>query len=92
MPRKWRNRIITRCSSNVNVAHFSIKNTTATRPRHKPSTGSTVLPLGLAQPKEQPRLLQQLSCFFLLPFQRKKLGDLRTWTLLICWKHTHSTN
>ena len=30
--------------------HFSIKNTTATRPRHKHSTGSTVLPLGLAQP------------------------------------------
>ena len=28
--------------------HFSIKNTTATRPRHKHSTGSTVLPLGLA--------------------------------------------
>ena len=39
---------------------FSIKNTTATRPRHKDSTGSTVLPLGLAQPKEQPRLPQQL--------------------------------
>ena len=38
--------------------HFGIKNTTATRPRHKHSTGSTVLPLGLAQPKEQPRLLQ----------------------------------
>ena len=58
--------------------HFSIKNTTATRPRHKHSTGSTVLPLGLAQPKEQPRLLQQLSRFYLLPFPRKKLGDLRT--------------
>ena len=58
--------------------HFSIKNTTATRPRHKHSTGSTVLPLGLAQPKEQPRLLQKLSRFYLLPFQRKKLGDLTT--------------
>ena len=58
--------------------HFSIKNTTATRPRHKHSTGSTVLPLGLAQPKEQPSLLQQLSRFCLLPFPRKKLGYLRT--------------
>ena len=46
--------------------HLSIKNTTATRPRHKHSTGSTVLPLDLAQPKDQLRLLQQLSrsiCF-----------------------------
>ena len=60
--------------------HFSIKNTTATRPRHKHSTGSTVLPLGLAQPKEQPRLLQQLSRFYLLPFPRKELGYLTTWT------------
>ena len=60
--------------------HFSMKNTTATRPRHKNSTGSTVLPLGLVQPKEQPRLLQQLSRFYLLPFPRKKLGYLRTWT------------
>ena len=59
--------------------HFSIKNTTATRPRHKHSTGSTVLPLGLAQPKGQPRLLQYLSRFYLLPFPRKKLGYLRTW-------------
>ena len=53
--------------------HFSIKNTTATRPRHKHSTGSTVLPLGVAQPKEQPRLLQQPSRFYLLPFPRKKI-------------------
>ena len=61
--------------------HFSIKNTTATRPRHKHSTNSTVLALGLAQPKEKPRLLQQLSRFYLLPFpEKKKLGDLRTWT------------
>ena len=60
--------------------HFSMKNTTATRPRHKHSTGSTMLPLGLGQPKEQPRLLQQLSRFYLLPFPRKKLGYLRTWT------------
>ena len=60
--------------------HFSIKNTTATWPHHKHSTGSTVLPLGLAQPKEQPRLLQQLPHFYLLPFPRKKLGYLRTWT------------
>ena len=60
--------------------HFSIKNTTATRPRHKHSTGSTVSPLGFAQPIEQPRLLQQLSRFYLLPFQRKNLGYLRTWT------------
>ena len=60
--------------------HFSIKNTTATRPRHKYSTGGTVLPLGLAQPKEQPRLLQQLSRFYLLPFPIKKLGYIRTWT------------
>ena len=52
--------------------HFSIKNTTATRPHYKHSTGSTVLPLGLVQPKEQPRLLQQLSCFYLLPFPEKK--------------------
>jgi len=36
-----------------------------------------VLPFGLTQPKEQPRLLQQLSRFYLLPFPRKKLGDLR---------------
>ena len=60
--------------------HFSIKNNTATRPRHKNSTGSTVLPLGLAQPKEQPRFLKQLSRFYLLPFPRKKLGYLTTWT------------
>ena len=53
--------------------HFSIKNTTATRPRHKHSTGSTVLPLGLAQPKEQPLLLQQLSRYYLVPFPRKKI-------------------
>ena len=53
--------------------HFSIKNTTATRPRHKHSTGSTVLPLGLALPTEQPRLLQQLSRFYLLPIPRKKI-------------------
>ena len=59
--------------------HFSIKNTTATRPCHKHSVGSTVLPLGLAQPKEQPRLLQQLSRFYLLPFPRKKLGYLTAW-------------
>ena len=62
------------------IRHFSIKNTTATRPPHKHSTGSTVLPLGLAQPKEQPRLLQQLSRFYLLPFLRKKLGYIATWT------------
>ena len=60
--------------------HFSIKNTTATRPRHTHWRGSTVLQLGLAQSKEQPRLLQQLSRFYLLPFPRKKLGDLTTWT------------
>jgi len=34
------------------------------------------LPFGLTQPKERPRLLQQLSRFYLLPFPRKKLGDL----------------
>ena len=60
--------------------HFSIKNITATRPRHKHSTGSTVLPFSLAQPKEQSRLLRQLPRFYLLPFPRKKLGYLRTWT------------
>ena len=65
--------------------HFSIKNTTATRPRHKHSTGRTVLPLGLAQPKEQPRLLQQLLHFYLLPFPRKKLGYLTTWTPHVCF-------
>ena len=65
--------------------HFSIKNTTATRPRHKHSTGNTVLPLGLAQPKEQPRLLQQLPRFYLLPFPKKKLGYLRTWTPHVQW-------
>ena len=31
------------------------------------------MPLGLAQPKEQPRLLQQLSRFCLLPFPEKKI-------------------
>ena len=76
MPRKWSNWIITCCKRR----HFSIKNTTATGPRHMHSTGGTVLPLGLAQPKEQPRLLQQLSHFYLLPFPEKNLGDLRTWT------------
>ena len=64
--------------------HFSIKNTTATRPRHKYSTGSTVLPLGLAEPEEQPCLLQQLPRFYLLPFPRKKLGYLTTWTPHVC--------
>jgi len=38
-----------------------------------------MLPFCLTQPKEQPRHLQQLSRFYLLPFLRKKLGDLRTW-------------
>ena len=52
--------------------HFSIKNTTATRPRHKHSTGSTVLPLGLTQPKEQPRLLQQLFTFLSASIPEKK--------------------
>jgi len=33
----------------------------------------------LIQPKGQPRHLQQLSCFYLLPFRRKKLGDIRPW-------------
>jgi hypothetical protein len=74
MPRKWRNRIITRCSSNVNVAIFSLQNTTVA------PTGRTVLPLGVTQPKEQPRHLQQLSRFYLLLFPRKKLGDFRLWT------------
>ena len=69
--------------------HFGIKNTAATQPRHKHSTGSTVLPLGLAQPKEQPCLLRQLSCFYLLPFPRKKLGDLTTWTPHICLPKCH---
>ena len=64
--------------------HFSIKNTTATRPRQKHSTGSTVLPLGLAQPKEQPCLLQQLSRFYLLPFPRKKLGDAPRNLVCLC--------
>ena len=32
-----------------------------------------MLPLGLAQPNEQPRLLQQLSRFYLLPFPEKKI-------------------
>ena len=70
--------------------HFSIKNTTATRPRHNHSTGSTVLPLGLAQPKEQPRLLQQLSRFYLLPFPRKKLGYLTTWTPHVMYKEVQT--
>ena len=30
------------------------------------------MPFGLTQPKEQPRLLQQLSRFHLLPFPQKK--------------------
>ena len=38
----------------------------------------SVLPFGLTQPKEWPRHLQQLSRFYLLPFPRKRLGDLRT--------------
>jgi hypothetical protein len=46
--------------------------------------GRTTLPFGLNQPKEQPHLLQQLSCFYLLPFPRKKLGDLRTWMHHVC--------
>jgi hypothetical protein len=79
MPRNWRNRIITRCSSNVNATISSDKNSTVTR-RHKHSTRRTVLPFGLIQPKEQPRLLQKLSRFYLLPFPRNKLGDLRPWT------------
>jgi len=58
--------------------HFSIYNTTVTRRRHKHSTGRTVLVFGLFQPTEQLRHLQQLSRFYLLPFLRKKLGDLRT--------------
>jgi hypothetical protein len=46
-----------------------------------------VLPFGLAHPKEQLRLLQQLSLFYLLPFLRKKLGELGPWTHLY-----HGTN
>ena len=60
--------------------HFNIKNTTVTRQCHKHSTGRKVLPFRLTQPKEEPCLLQQLSRFYLFPFPRKKLGDLRTWT------------
>jgi len=85
MPRKWRNRIITRCSLNINVAIFSIYNTTVTLRRHKHSTRRTGLPFGLTQPKEQPCLLQQLSRFYLLPFPRKKLEDLRLWTHHVFW-------
>ena len=51
--------------------HWSIENTTVTRRRHKHSTVRTVLPFGFFQPKEQPRHLQQLSRFYLLPFPRK---------------------
>ena len=48
-----------------------------------------MLPFGFTQPKEQPRLLQQLSLFYLLPFPRKKLGDLRPWThhVFLCYLH-----
>jgi hypothetical protein len=60
--------------------HFQYLNTTVTLRRHKHSTHRTMLPFGLTQPKEQPHLLQQLSCFYLLSFPRKKLGDLRPWT------------
>jgi hypothetical protein len=66
-----------RFSSNVNVTISSDKNSTVTRRRHNHSMHRTVLPFGLNQRKEQPRLLQQLSRFYLLPFPRKKLGDLR---------------
>ena len=52
--------------------YFSIKNTTATRPRHKHSTGSTVLPLGLAQPKEHPRLLPTTFTFLSASIPREK--------------------
>ena len=43
--------------------HWIISNTTVTRRRHKHSTGRTVLPIDIIQPKEQPRHLQQLSRF-----------------------------
>ena len=46
------------------------------------------------QPKEQPRLLQQLSRFYLLPFPRKKLGYLRIWTShvhIVRWCTVHIT-
>jgi len=53
-------------------AIFSIYNTTVTRRCHKHSTSRRVLPFGLTQSKGQPRHLQQLSCFYLLPFPEKK--------------------
>ena len=53
--------------------HFSIKNTIPTRPRHKHSTGSTVLPLGLAQPKEQPRFLPTTFTFLSASIPEKKI-------------------
>jgi hypothetical protein len=37
-----------------------LQNTTVAQGRHKHSRGRTVLPLGVTQPKEQPRHLQQL--------------------------------
>jgi hypothetical protein len=54
-----------------------VSKTLVTRWCHKHSTGRTVLPFGLNQPEEQPRLLQQLPRFYLVPFPRKKSGDLR---------------
>ena len=71
MPHKWRNRIITRCSSNVNVAISVSKTLLQLDHITSIQRGKTVLPLGLTQPKGQPRLLQHLSRFYLLPFPRK---------------------
>jgi hypothetical protein len=80
-----------RCSSNVHVEISSDENSTITRRRHKHSTHRTVLPFDLIQPKEQPRLFQQLSRFYLLLFLRKKLGDLRTWTHHIYYLYSCKT-
>ena len=64
-----------RCSRHPQGAYTNIIETYSNKIvlLHKHSTGRTVLPFGLTQPKEQPRHLQQPARFYLLPFPRKKI-------------------
>ena len=74
---EWRNQIITCCSSNVNVA-ISVSKTLLSL-----DDVTSIQRVGQCCHYASPNLknshvFSQLSRFYLLPFPRKKLGDLRT--------------
>ena len=80
MPRKWRNRIITRCSSNVNVAISVSK--TLLQLDLVTSIQRVVQSCHLALPNLKNSYVSSNNFHVSICFHspRKKLGDLRTWT------------